>query len=167
MDVKAEAVAEAVAEIFPVARVRNYLTRRGVYLPAGHSRSRRRDARELRAQDSVIDIAHLLARAPDGDSARHVGAVAVLYAAEVHRDKVPGLYHLVPRYAVRQARLAAGDDDGVEGIALGAVFEHVIDKLRGDLPFGHAGLDYVQHRLQCLFAYALRLDHAGDLVLGL
>ena len=91
----------------------------------------------------------------------------MLYAAEVHRDKVPGLYHLVPGHAVRQARLAAGDDDGVKGIALGAVFEHIIDQLRGDLSFGHAGLDYVQHSLQRLFAYALRLDHAGDLFLGL
>ena len=91
----------------------------------------------------------------------------MLYAAEVHSDKVPGLYHLVPGHAVRQARLAAGDDDGVKGIALGAVFEHIIDQLRGDLSFGHAGLDYVQHRLQRLFAYALRLDHAGNLFLSL
>ena len=167
MYVEADAVAEAMAEIRPVARVGDDLRRRAVYLRARDAGARRGYARLLRGQDRGVDVFHLIRGASDGDGAGHVGAVAVLHAAEVHGDEVARRDALVPRDAVGHAALRAGDDDGVEGVALRAVQAHPVGYLGGDLPLHRAGLQERQDLLQGLFRYPLRGDEAPELLLGL
>ena len=91
----------------------------------------------------------------------------MLEAAEVHGHEVALVDDLVAGDAMRHAGLFAGDDDGVEGVALAAVEQHVVHQLRRDLTLGHAGLDDAQHFRQRLFADGLRLAQIADLLLGL
>ena len=163
MNVQTEAVAEAVAEVFTEARFRDDRAGSAVNLTAGDSGSAGGDAGQLRLQDGVIDLLHLVRRLTERDGARHVAAVSVLQAAEVHGDEVPRLKHSIPRNAVGLAGVLAGDDDGVKGIALAAKAEHAVDQLGGDFLLGHAGADDLQGLFQGLLADPLGGDHAAQL----
>ena len=133
VDLDADAMSEGVGEVFAVARVRDDLRRRVVDGAAGDARPRRGDAGALGVEHGAVDPLHLLARVPDGDGARHVGAVAAVDAAEVHRDELARRNGLVRRHGVGPAAVRAGGDDGVEGRVLRAIAEHEVRQLRGEL----------------------------------
>ena len=159
VDVQAEAVAEAVTEVFAVAAGRDQIARRAVDFGAGDARLRDGDAGELRLEHDVINLAHLVRDAAQGDGARHVGAVAALETAEVHRDEVAHLDLPVARHAVGHAGVGAGDDDGVEAVAFRAEPQLAVGELGRDLALGHARADERQHFLQRLIGDRLRGLH--------
>ena len=167
VDIKAEGVAEAVAEVLAVAGLGDDVARGGVDLIAGDAGAGGGDTGKLRFEDDVVDVLHFVGSVADGDGSGHVGAVAMLEAAEVHGHEVALVDDLVAGDAMRHTGLFAGDDDGVEGVALAAVEQHAVHQLRRDLTLGHAGLDDAQHFRQRLFADGLRLAQIADLLLGL
>ena len=57
----------------------------------------------------------------------------MVQAAEIHGDEIAVLQNALGRNAVRQAGIRAGDGDGVERRAFGAVFVEPVDQLRAQL----------------------------------
>ena len=108
-------------EIFAVARVGYNLSRRTVYLRAADPGRSLGYAGKLRAKHDIVNVFHLVGRIADGDGARHIRAVAVLEAAEVHRHKITLAHYGVRRYAVRHAGVCARHGDWIEAVALAAV----------------------------------------------
>ena len=137
VNVEAQTVAEAVTEVVPVARVADDLARGSVHALAGHAGLCRGDAGQLRVEHGLV----LVGRYADGDGARHVRAVAVFAAAEVHRHEVARGHAPVAGHAVGHARVRAGEHDGVKAHALRTEAQHAVDKLGRDLALGHAGAD--------------------------
>ena len=111
----------------------------------------------------MIDLVHLLGHVAQRDRAGHIGAVAVVQAAEIHGDEIAVLQNALGRNAVRQAGVGAGDGDGVERRAFGAVFVEPVDQLRAQLLFRHARMDDVQQIVKGAVGDLLRLFHVFDL----
>ncbi len=91
-------VAEAVAEGITVACRLDNLTACCVNVPTGHTGLAGSNACKLRVQHGVVDETHFIGHMIDRDRARHVRAVAVIDAAEVHRHEIArldGLFHPV------------------------------------------------------------------------
>ena len=84
-------MAVAVAEVFAVARVRDDLARRAVDGLAAHAGLCRRDTGQLRLENGLIDLVHLLGHKAERDGPGHIRAVALIQAAEVHRDEIAEL----------------------------------------------------------------------------
>ena len=156
---KPQRVAEGMAEIFAEARVRDDLPRRSVDLSAADTRPCRFYALELGAQDDVIDIFHFLGRVAYRDGARHVRAVAVFEAAEVHGDKVAVFNGLVGGHAVGHAGIRARNGDGVKGVALAAVLEEPVAYLGGYITLRYARADDAQNVVERFFGDSLRRAH--------
>lgn len=97
----------------------------------------------------MVDLVHLLGHIAQRDRAGHIGAVAMVQAAEIHGDEIAVLQNALGRNAVRQAGVGAGDGDGVERRAFGAVFVEPVDQLRAQLLFRHARMDDVQQIVKC------------------
>ena len=121
MDIEPERVAEAVAEVFAVARRGNNVASGLVYLRARDARGRLFYAGKLSAKNGVVNLPHLIACIAHRDRSRHVRAVAVFNAAEVHRHEVARLDNRVRRHTVGHTRICARDRDGVKAVALAAV----------------------------------------------
>ena len=164
VDVEPEAVSEAVTEAVPVARIGDDLARGGVHTLAGHAGLCRGNAGQLRVEHGLVHGAHLVARHADGDGARHVRAVAVFAAAEVHRHKVALCHAPVAGHAVRHARVRSGEHDGVKARALRAEAQHAVNELGRDLPLGHAGADDGADLRKRLVRDLLRLIHHRQLL---
>ena len=107
----------------------------------------------------MVDLVHLLGHKAERNGTGHVGAVALVEAAEVHRDEIAVLEHTLTGNAVRHAGVRAGNDDRLEGQALAAVLIQAVDQLRRDLFFRHAGLDDLAHLAERRVGDLLRLAH--------
>ena len=158
VDLHPHAVAEAVAEVRAVAGAVDDVSGGLVHVVAGGAGPGGGDARQLGLQHRVIDPAHLLRHGPHRNGAGHVGAVAVVDAAEVHGDELPGLDGLLRGDPVGQAPVGAGHHDGVEGHVLRPVVEHEILEPGGDLLLRDAGADLVQDLRQGLLCDPLGGD---------
>ena len=141
MDLQTKAVAVAVAEIFAVTGVGNDLPGGAVNILAGNAGLRGGDGGQLRLENGVVHVLHLVGGVADGDSTGHVGAVAHVGRAEVHGDEVALLNDALTGDAVGQAGIGAGYHNGVKGQTGAAVLVHAVDQLRLKLQLGHAGLD--------------------------
>ena len=103
----------------------------------------------------------------DRDRARHIRAVAVVNAAEVHRHEIARLDGLFTRYAMRLGAVRARNDDRVKRHVLRAIVQHEVGQPCRDLLLGHADLDVVQYLLERLLRDALCRDDLLNLVLFL
>ncbi len=164
MDLHPHAVTEAVAEIGAVARTDDDGPGGAVHrLPCGTGFGGD-DARGLGGQHRLIDPPHLLSGVTHRHGTGHVGAVAVIDAAEVHSDEFPIPDGLLGGDAVGQAAVGAGDHDGVEGHVLRSVVEHQILEPGGDLLLRDAGTDLLQDAFQGLLGDALGGDEGLNLL---
>ena len=141
MDFQTQAVAVAVAEVFAVAGVGNDLPGGTIDLLAGNAGLRGGDGGQLRLENGIVHVLHLVGGVAHGHGAGHVGAVAHIGRAKVHGDKVALLNDPFPGDAVGQAGIGAGYHNGVKGQTGAAVLVHAVDQLRLKLQLGHAGLD--------------------------
>ena len=160
-------MAERVAEGRAVTRLGDHAARRGVHLVSAHTRLARGDARKLGVQHGVVHGLHLVGHMADRDRARHIRAVAVHDAAKVHGDKIARLDLFFGRHAVRLGTIGARNHNRVKGHILRPIVQHQIGQPRGDLLFGRARPDVVQHFFERLLSNALRGDDLLDLVVFL
>ena len=163
MNLQTDAVTEAVAEGVAVTGLLDDAAAGRVHVPAGHTGLAARDACELRIQHGVVDETHFIGHMIDRDRARHVRAVAVIDAAEVHRDEIACLDGLFGGHAVRFGAVRTRNNDRVKRHVFRAVVQHEVGQAGGDLLFGHADPDVVQHLLERLLGDTLRRDDLFDL----
>ncbi len=126
MDLQADAVAEAVAEVPGVARCVDQRARGGVGVAPAHARAHRVEPGLLRAQDQLVDLARPLAGLADRIRARAVRAVAVELRAPVDRHEAAGRDLRLARDRVRERAVRAVRDDRVEARALCAEPAHLL-----------------------------------------
>jgi len=133
MDLEADAVAEAMAEILAVTGVRDH--RAGLRIdgdtaePGGH----RAQPLDLRRQHQLVDLARLRGRLTDGEGPRAVGAVAVADRADVDGHERAADDRRVARLRVRQRGARAAGDDRIEARAAGAAHSHLVLELDCDI----------------------------------
>ncbi len=114
MDLQTDAVTEAVAEGVAVTGLLDDAAAGRVHIPAGHARLAAGDARELGVQHRVVHGLHLVGDVIDCDRARHIRTVAVVDAAEVHRDEITCLDGLFGGHAVRFGAVRTRNNDRVK-----------------------------------------------------
>ena len=100
------------------------------------------------------------------DGTGHVAVIALVHRADIKGEEVAVADDPLPRHAVRQGGVLAGDADQVERHALAAVHLYQVLKLHGDLSFGHAGLEEVEHLKIRALGDPLGGDDPLDLVRG-
>ncbi len=163
MDLNAQGVAEAVAEVFAIARVGDDLGPGLVDLFAGDPGVGGGNARQLGAQNGVVYQLHFLGGLAHRHGAGHVGAVAVDHAAKIHGDELAALDDGGAGDGVGFGTVGTAGHDGVEGVALGAFPGHDVGEPGGHLALCQAGLDKVQNFQQRLVGDPLGLPHGGKL----
>ena len=155
------------AEGITVACRLDNLTACRIDVPPGHTGLAGGNAGKLCVQHRVVHGLHLVGDMTDRDRARHIRAVAVVNAAEVHRHEIARLDGLFTRYAMRLGAVRARNDDRVKRHVLRAIVQHEVGQPCRDLLLGHADLDVVQYLLERLLRDALCRDDLLNLVLFL
>ena len=159
MDVEADAVTEAVAEVFAVAGLGDDGGGDRVGLGAGHAGLDAFLGHGLGGEDGVVDALEPVVGLAEEEGAGEVGAVAVDDDAHVDDDAGALAKRDVARVGVGGGAPVAAGDDRAEGEVVGAVLHHVALDLPGELAFGHAGLDAGDGVRHALVAEA---DGAGE-----
>src|SRR5690606_18604997 len=130
-------VAEAVREVLGQALFGQVVAGDGVYLAARRAGRHGCDAALLGTQHGVVQPLLLVTHRPDRDRACHVGVVAAVAGAEVHRDQLTGRELLLRGRAVRHGAADARGDDDVEGGPVGAGEDHRALQLESYLRLGY------------------------------
>src|SRR5262249_13126336 len=91
VDVQSDPVTQAMAEVASLAARLDHVPRGGVGVTTRYARPDSRQARALRRQDEVVDLAGATRGATGGDRARAVRAVAVDLGSPVDHHQIPGL----------------------------------------------------------------------------
>src|SRR5947209_1299048 len=113
----------------PVAQLPSGRTDRRRRRTGSHPRERGR----LAPGNGAVHAALLLGRRAHDHGPRDVGAVHVVYRAEVDHDHVPALDLPLSRRVMRLRPVRTGPDDRVEGRSRGPVLLHPVHELGGDL----------------------------------
>ena len=159
MDIQTQTVAEAVTEKFTEACAFYDLACRGVNFMTRDPCPCRPYTGKLGIEHNTVHIFHLVACIAHGDGARHVRAVAVFDAAEIHGNKIAAFYESISRNTVGHTRIFAGDGNGVKGVALAAVLKQPVCYLGGYIAFTDAGLYYAQNIVERKLGYRLSAAH--------
>jgi len=151
VDLQAHAVAEPVAEVLPLPRVLDQLARHRIDLTTALAGPDRLEARELRAQDELVDLAGTgLDRLAGGIGPRAVRAVAVELCAPVDRHEHIGGDLDVARLGVRQGAVGPRGDDRGKARLLGAQPSHPRLELKCHIALGPPHEAFLERRPQRL-----------------
>ena len=135
MDIHSYAVTERVTEVSLVIGVYD-VAGNLVRIAAENTLADEIYSRGLCAQDGIVNLFHFFVSFADGNGARHIGAVAVQNATEVHREK-SALKLYVSRNTVRTAGLCARNGNGFKAGCLRTEAFHAVFYLRCNLLLGH------------------------------
>jgi hypothetical protein len=138
-------VPQAVPEVLRVPGVADEVPRRGVHVDHVRARPRGFDPGPLRRRDELVDLPLPARGLAERHRAGHVGVVAAVQRAEVHRDQVTAAHRPVGRRVVRDGAVRPAGHDGVEGRVLGTQVDHPPVQRRGQLTFGQARPDVREH----------------------
>ena len=138
VDLGADAVAEAVAEVLAVAGGGDDLARDGVDLAPAGAGAHRGQRGLLSAEHQLVDLAVARVELAGRVGARAVRGVAVELGAPVDRDQRAGRDRDVARDGVRQRAVLAGGDDRRERRGLGAGLAHRDLEVERDVALGAA-----------------------------
>ena len=140
VDVQAQPVTHAVAEVLAVAPFRDIVPGRRVGHAAGNARLEGVHAPQVGFQHDVVDLFLLGVGPAQEHGAGHVGVVAPIHAAEIHGDEFALLELALVSHAVRQGTVLSRHHDGLEaGVAAFLVDEG--QQLPFQLLFRDAGPD--------------------------
>ena len=167
MDLDADAVAGAVAEVLAVARLRDHVAAGLVEVEGRDVRTDIVETRLLRFPDGLIDVDHLFGRLADREGAGGVGMVVLVQGAEVDRDEVTGLDEFLTGHAVGLRGVGTADRDGVEGDAVRAELPHEVLEFVREVPLRDTGFQDVEQFVQRLLGDVLGPLHLFDLFLTL
>ena len=145
MYLETHAVAQAVLEMLAVPGVADHVARRGVHVPDVGARPRGLDPGPLRGRDQLVDLPLPAGGLAQRDGAGHVGVVAAVAGAEVHRDQVTAAQRPVGRRVVRDRAVRPAGHDRVEGRAFRAEVGHPRFQRRRQPAFGQTRPDQREH----------------------
>ena len=142
MDLHADAVTQAVNEVFAVACVLNDLPGGQVDLLEGDARLYRGDACQVGLAHGFVNFFFRVL--PHKEGTGHVAAVAVHHAAHVHHHSLTGLQGTFSGDTMGVRGVVTVGHDGVEGVALGNLAEQGVDFIP-ELGFGFTHLNERRH----------------------
>ena len=145
MDIQSHAVAGAVAEVFAVAAALDMVARGDIHIGGGIARLDRAQRLEVRLQDGLIDHAHFIGGAADGNGTGHIAVVALVHRADIEGEEIALFDNAFAGYAVRQRGILACNADQIERDALAAVDLDQMLELDRDMTLGDAGLKDIEH----------------------
>src|SRR6476646_5943322 len=140
-----DAVPQSVLEVVAVPGVPDQVAGGRVHVPDVGARPGGVQTGSLRGRDQLVDLPLPAGRLAQCDGTGHVGVVAAVQRAEVHRDQVAAAQWPVGRRVVRDRAVRAAGHDGVEGGPLGAQRDHPGVQRRRQPAFGHTGYDQREH----------------------
>ena len=94
----------------------------------------------------------------------HIRMPAVHHRAEIHRDEIARLHHLVGGNPVGQRAVGTGHHDKVECHPLGTLPADAKFQLQRDLALGLTGADIADNMVKAVFGQRLCLTNTGDLL---
>ena len=136
-------MAQSVAEILPVSRLFNHISGKAVSFRSGHTRAEALQRRLLSFQHNLIDFFLPRVCLSDHYRPRHIRAVALITAAEVHRDKIAVFQGLFRGHGMGHRRMVSRGHNRVKACAFRPVAPHEIFQLRRNLKFRNSGLQLI------------------------
>jgi hypothetical protein len=138
LDFKANAMAEAVAEMVAHASSFNDLARSGIYPGADLTGASSGQGCILRLEDERIELSRLAGAGRDSYGASHVGMVSGEARSQVQNHEVAALHFPVGGASVRHGAVWASGDDDIESRSVCAVKAQQMFRLDGDFFFSPA-----------------------------
>ena len=163
VDEQPNAVTKAVTEGARIGLIEE-IARDAVDVAADRAGTNGVQRHQLRVEHALVHRSQLLAHVPEGDRARHVGAIAVDRRAEVQCQQFAFGDDVIRRRRVRQRAVDARGGDRVKGGLFAAQFEHCEVQQDLRLFLRHARLQLPQQAVKRLTGDRGGAADAVDLV---
>ena len=154
-------------EIRAITRIGNNLTSRSIHIASNNSLADRLDTGQVGRQYRIVHLHHLRRRLPDEADPCHIRLVPIDLHTKINENRLALVHRAHRRTTMWQRAALSGSDDRIEAHRLCARRDGVVMHECGDLIFGHAYMQLLEH----LGIYIIRnidgMLNRGDLILVL